>query len=333
MLAAVCDGLGRFEVRQVDDPTPGPGEVLVRVTACGVCGTDLHIADGTYHADYPLVPGHELSGVVEEVGAGVAGLEPGTPIAMNPNLPCRRCRQCRRGRPHLCESPQAVGVTRDGGFAEFVVMPVELALPQPEGLPVATAALMEPTSCCLHGLDVAAPRTGDRVIILGAGTVGLLMTQLVRLHGAAQVAVSEPVASKRELALRLGADCAADPTTADDLLDALDGPADLVIEASGTEAAAQSALDLVDVGGTVLFFGVCDERVEVPVSPRRLFRDEITIRGAYTNPFTDERALALLTGGAVEVGAIISDRFPLAEAAAAMSRARESESLKVVIEP
>lgn len=333
MLAAVCDGPGRFEVRQVDDPTPGAGEALVRVTACGVCGTDLHIAAGTYHADYPLVPGHELTGVVVELGAGVSGLEPGTPIAMNPNLPCRRCRQCRRGRPHLCENPQAVGVTRDGGFAEFVAMPVELALPLPEGLPVATAALMEPTSCCLHGLDVAAPQTGDRVIILGAGTIGLLMTQLVRLRGAARIAVSEPVASKRELALRLGAEHAADPTTADDLLEALGGPADLVIEASGAEAAAKSTLDLVDVGGTVLFFGVCNERVEIPIRPRRLFRDEITIRGAYTNPFTDERALALLAGGAVEVGAIISDRFPLAQAARAMARARESDSLKVVITP
>ena len=331
MLAAVCDGPGEFEVREVEPPVPGPGEALVQVTACGVCGTDLHIVDGTYHATYPLIPGHELSGVVVEVGSDVTWLHPGVPVAMNPNLGCRRCRQCRRGRPHLCEHPQAVGVTRDGGFAELVAMPAELALPLPDGLQTADAAIMEPLSCCLHGLDVAAPQAGDRIIILGGGTVGLLMTQLVRLQGAARVAVSEPVAGKRELALRLGADVAVDPTADDALLDALGGPADLVIEASGTESAARAACDLVDTGGTVLFFGVCEDEVRVSLSPRRLFRDEITVCGAYTNPHTDERALALLAAGAIETGHIISDRFPLAEAERAMARAREAESVKVHI--
>ncbi len=333
MLAAVCDGPGRFEVREVADPSAGPGEVMVQVASCGVCGTDLHIADGSYHATYPLVPGHELGGTIVEVGAGAHWLDAGAPVAMNPNLPCRRCAQCRRGRPHLCLNAQAVGVTRDGGFAEFVVMPAELALPLPEGLAPTDAAIMEPTSCCLHGLEVAPAHAGDRVIILGGGTVGLLMAQLVRLQGAAWVAVSEPVASKRELALALGADRAADPTEADDLLEALGGPADLVIEASGTEAAAGAAIGLVDVGGTVLFFGVCEDDVTVPVQPRRLLRDEITVCGSYTNPFTDERAIEMLAAGLIDTAAIVSDRFDLADAAEAMARAREPESLKVQIVP
>jgi len=331
MIAGVCDGPGRFEVREVEAPTAGPGQVLVRVAACGVCGTDLHIVDGTYHATYPLIPGHELGGTVVEVGAGVSRLEPGTPVAMNPNLACRHCRQCRRGRPHLCENPQAVGVTGDGGFAELVVMPAELAVPLPDGLRPADAAIMEPTSCCLHGLEVARPAPGDRVIILGGGTVGLLMTQLVRLQGAARVAVSEPVASKRDLALGLGADVAADPGVTDDLLEAVGGPADLVIEASGAEAAAEVACDLVDVAGTVLFFGVCEDGVRVGISPRRLFRDEITVCGAYTNPHTDERALELLATGAIETGALVSDRVPLVEAERALAKAREADSIKVQV--
>lgn len=330
MLAAVCDGPGRFEVREVEEPVAGPREVVVRVAACGVCGTDLHIVEGSYHATYPLIPGHELGGTISEVGPGVDWLSPGMPVAMNPNLACRHCRQCRRGRPHLCLDPQAVGVTRNGGFAELVAMPAELALPLPEGLAPVEAALMEPTSCCLHGLEVAPPRPGDRVIILGAGTVGLLMVQLVRLRGAAQVAVGEPVASKRELALRFGADVAVDPG-AGELLDALGGPADLVIEASGAEAAAQVACELVDIGGTVLFFGVCEEQVRVLVSPRRLFRDEITLCGAYTNPHTDERALALLASGAIQTAPIVSDRYPLAEAGRALARAREGDSVKVQV--
>ena len=333
MLAAVCDGPGRLQVRQVRDPVAAPGEIVVRVAACGVCGTDLHILDGTYHAAYPLVPGHELSGTVVEVGEGVKGIAPGEHIAMNPNLACRRCRQCRRGRPHLCESPQAVGVTRDGGFGELCAMPAELAVPLPEGMPLEQAALMEPMSCCLHGLEVAPPRPGDRVIILGGGTVGLLMTQLVKLLGAAEVAVSEPVAGKRDLARRLGADAVVDPTGADDLLGALGGPADLVIEASGAEPAAHAATELVDVGGTVLYFGVCEDEVRVPLSPRRLFRDEISVCGAYTNPFTDERAVALLASGALNVEAIVSDRVPLREAESGIARARDPESLKVQLLP
>ena len=114
MLAAVCSAPGEFEVRQVDDPAPGPGELLIEVAACGICGTDLHIADGTYHAEYPAIPGHELTGTVSALGEGVSTPAVGTRVAINPNLPCRRCRQCRRGRPHLCEDAQAVGVTRPG---------------------------------------------------------------------------------------------------------------------------------------------------------------------------------------------------------------------------
>lgn len=335
MIAGVCDAPGSFEVREVDDPSPAPGEVLIDVAACGICGTDLHTLDGTYHADYPAIPGHELTGTVAALGDGVTHLEVGTRVAVNPNLPCRHCRQCRRGRPHLCDNPQAVGVTRAGGFAEKCAFPAELAVRLPDALPLVEAALMEPTSCCLHGLEVARPSPGDRVIILGGGTVGLLLLQLARLCGAARVVVSELVPSKRQLAEELGADASVDPTAHDDpvqaLFDATGGPADLVIEAAGAEATASIALDLVAPGGIVLFFGVCEEEVEVPVSPRRVFREELRIVGSYTNPFTDERVIDLLASGKIETGALISDRFPLQDAPSALDRAREVDSVKVML--
>jgi len=335
MLAAVCSAPGELDVRQVNDPAPAPGELLIEVAACGICGTDLHIADGTYHAEYPAIPGHELTGTVSALGEGVSTPAVGTWVAINPNLPCRRCRQCRRGRPHLCENPQAVGVTRPGGFAEMCAAPVELGLPLPEGLPLLEAALMEPVSCCLHGLEVAAPSPGDHVVILGGGAIGLLLVQLVRLSGAARVVVSEPVQAKRELAESLGADATIDPAASDDaraaVLEVAGRPADLVIEAAGTAATASIALDLVSPGGTVLFFGVCDEEIRVSVSPRRIFREELTITGSYTNPFTDQRALDLLASGRLQPDAIISDRFPLAAAPAALARAREPASVKVML--
>ncbi len=335
MLAGVCDAPGSFELREVDSPSPASGEVLIEVAACGICGTDLHILDGTYHADYPIIPGHELTGTVTALGDGVSHLEVGTRVAVNPNLPCRHCRQCRRGRPHLCENPQAVGVTRSGGFAEKCAFPAELAVRLPDALTLVEAALMEPTSCCLHGIEVARPSPGDHVIILGGGTVGLLLLQLARLSGAAQVVVSELVPSKRQLAEELGADASVDPAAHDDavqaLLDAAGGPADLVVEAAGTEATATIALDLVAPGGTVLFFGVCEEEVSIGVRPRRVFREELRIVGSYTNPFTDERALDLLASGKIETGGLISDRFPLQDAPLAIERARQADSVKVML--
>jgi len=335
MLAAVCAHPGKFGVREVDDPWPGHDEVLIEVAACGICGTDLHIVEGTYHADYPAIPGHELSGTVTALGDGVKNLEVGMCVAVNPNLPCRHCRQCRRGRPHLCENPQAVGVTRPGGFAEKCVAPAELAVPLPDTLPLVEAALMEPISCCLHGTDLAQPKLGERVIILGSGAIGLILLQLVRRSGAGRVVVSEPVRQKREIAEALEADATVDPSGCEDVrgavLDAAGGPADLVIEAAGVNATASMALDLVGCGGTVLFFGVCEQELTVPISPRRIFRDELTVRGSYTNPFTNQRALDLLTAGRIETAPLISDHFPLEEAVPALTRAREPDSVKVMI--
>jgi len=336
MLAAVVPEPGRIEVREVPDPTPGPGEALVRVAACGVCGTDLHILDGTYHANYPAIPGHEFAGTVVELGADVTCVEPGDRVAVNPNIPCRACRPCRRGLIHLCEDAQAVGVTRPGGFAELCAVPAELCCRLPAELALRDAALVEPLSCCLHGLEVLGPEPGDRVAVLGGGTIGLLMTQLVRLRGAGRVLVSEPDATKRALAERLGADATVDPLAGDAqaaISAALGGQADLAIEAVGVGETAALAIDLVGAGGKALLFGVCEEEVAVPIHPRHIFRDEITIAGAYTGPFMDERAVALLADGRIDAGAIISDEFPLTEAPTAMTRAREADSLKVLLVP
>ncbi|MGC9319537.1 MAG: zinc-dependent alcohol dehydrogenase family protein [Armatimonadota bacterium] len=335
MLAAIVPEPGRIEVDEVADPSPGDGEVVVAVEACGICGTDLHIVDGTYYADYPAIPGHELAGLVIEASESAA-VEVGARVAINPNLPCRSCRACRRGMPHLCSNAQAVGVTRPGGFAELCTAPAELCVPLPEALSLRGAALMEPLSCCLHGLTVLGPRPGDRTAVLGGGTIGLLMIHLLRLQGAAPIVVSEPDAGKRKLALRFGADAAIDPAAGDpreDIIEALGGPADFALEAAGLEQTAALAISLAAPGGRVLLFGVCEEDARVPLRPRRIFREEIAIAGSYTNPFTDDRAVALLTGGRIDTDAIISDEFPLVEAPAAIERARKPNSLKVMLRP
>ncbi len=335
MLALQVEAPRRFELMEVADPLLEEGEVLIEVGACGICGTDLHIIDGDYHGSYPIIPGHEMAGTVVDAN-DVTHLSEGDRVAVNPNIYCDTCRPCLRGMPHLCETANAVGVTRPGGFAQLCAVPAEKCLPLPEGVSLRDAALMEPISCCLHGLEVLSPRPGDRVAILGGGTVGLIMTQLVRLSGAARVVVSEPDAGKRALVERMGADRTVDPSAGDAreaIIEALGGPADFALEAAGLAETAVLAPEIVGPGGRVLQFGVCPEGTEVPVHPRRIFRDEITIAGAYTNPFTDERALALLAGGRIETGPLVSDEFPLADAEAAISRARQADSLKVNLRP
>jgi L-iditol 2-dehydrogenase len=337
MQAAVIRGPHDLALCDVPTPDPAPGEVLVEVHACGVCGTDVHILQGEYWGDYPRIPGHEFSGVIAALGDGVTGLRAGDRVAINPNLPCGRCRYCRRGTINLCAHNTAVGVTRDGGFAEFCAVPAELALLLPDEMPLLAGALAEPVSCCLHGLDRARLRLGDSVVILGAGTIGLILLQLARHAGAGPVVVVEPRPAKRELALTFGATAALDPLALGDDLKAAVSRAtrtvDLVIEAAGRQDTACLALGLISPGGTVLFFGVCPPDAQVTLRPHDVFLHELTLIGSYINPFTCSRALELLAAGAVQAEPLVSHRFPLAEAPLAFDLVARGEAVKAVVGP
>ena len=315
-------------------PDPPPGEALVRVAACGICGTDLKINEGHYLGRLPVTPGHEFAGVVEALGEGVGGVAIGDLVAVNPNLPCRRCAFCRIGKPHLCTDAEAVGVTRAGAFAEFCSIPVELLVPVPGDLPLALAAMMEPVSCCLHSIDLADIRPGDSVILLGGGSIGLILLQLARAAGATFVAISEPRAEKRELALSLGADCAVEPGEIAEVSASLPGGgAQVVIECAGLTRVAQQALTLVRHGGTVLLFGVCPPDDTVGLQPYEVFHREITIRGCYTNPFTDTRALSLLESGRVLVEPLITHTYSIEQIAEGIKAVRQGETVKAQVVP
>jgi L-iditol 2-dehydrogenase len=336
MLAAVIENPHQLVVKEVPTPEPGPGEVLVQVHAAGVCGTDLHILEGEYWGSYPRIPGHEFSGAIAALGEAVTHLQMGDRVAVDPNLPCGLCHYCRRGRANLCTDNSAVGVTRDGGFAEFCAVPAELALPLPEGVSLLAGALAEPVSCCLHGIDRAGRQVGDTAVILGSGTIGLILLQLAARAGASRVAVVEPLTAKRELALSLGAAAALDPgALGEDLIptirEALAGTVDLVIEAAGRADTARQAVQAVSPGGTVLFFGVCPPEAEITVKPHDIFFHELTLVGSYINPFTCTRALDLLAGGAVEVERLVSHRLPLAETPEAFAAVAGGEAVKAVV--
>lgn len=337
MRAAVFPAPGELLVVARDAAHAAENQVLVRVEACGVCGTDLHIHRGLFPARFPLVAGHELAGVVEEAGPGVLHLWPGDHVAVDPNASCGVCRACRRGLGHLCANLSAIGVTADGGFATHCLVPARQAHRIAKDMAFPVAALAEPLACCLHGIERAGIGSGDVVLIIGAGLVGMLMVQLALLQGAAAVVVSEPAARKRETALRLGAHRVVDPA-GEDLAQAVrdvteEVGADVVIECVGGQATAQQAIALAGAGARVILFGVAPQSDRIAVSPYELYRREITITGSFVNPFTQAAALSLLQSGRVQVTDLITHRLPLEELPQAFALMESGEATKIVIEP
>jgi len=337
MRAVVFTEPGHWELVTRPTPTPGPGQVLLRVEAAGVCGTDLHIFHGRFPARFPLVPGHEFAGVAEEVGEGVTSIRPGELASVDPILPDYTCEQCRRGRLHLCQHLQAFGVHLDGGFATHCLVPATHAFVVPPQLTAEQAALLEPIGCCLHGLDRITLRQGDRVVVIGAGWIGQIMLQLVRLQGASLLIVSEPKQAKREQALHLGADQAVDPTREDLaalVREATGGlGADVVIEAVGSAATAAAALELAAPGGSVLLFGVAPPEARIQASPYAIYRQELTVAGSFSLVANQQAAARLLASRRLHIEPLISAHYPLAELAAALEALERGEALKSVLLP
>jgi len=336
MQAVVFSRVGEMAVTEVPTPSPGAGEVLVRVEAAGICGTDTHIFSGKYAATYPLIPGHEYSGTVVELGPGVTDLQVGDLVSADPNITCGKCHYCRRGKDHLCLNLQALGVTRAGGFAEFSVVPATHAYRLPPGMTAEEGALIEPLACALHGRQMGGVQPGDTVMILGGGTMGGLLMQLARASGAANVVVAEPIACRRQALESLGADVTFDPREQDpvEAIRAVDEEgADVVYEAAGLPHTAQLAASLAKKGGTVVFFGCVEPEYDIAVNPALINERELTIRGSFNNPFTHAAAVALAASGRVKLAPFVSHRFSLADFPRAFDYFGAPESYKLVILP
>jgi L-iditol 2-dehydrogenase len=332
----------RVEDRHVRDP--GPGEVLLRVRACGICGTDLRIASGAHRA-YPdgtvRVPGHEIAGTLAAVGDGV-DLAEGATAFVAPNLGCGQCAPCRAGRVNLCRTPRALGITDDGGFAEFVLLDEQFVgqgnvLIADGELDAGSLALVEPLACALRGSTACAIDAGDLVVIVGAGPVGLMHLQLARLRGPRTVIVSEPSAARRDEAARFGADLTVEPAgLARAVEEHSDGlGADVIVTAAPAPAAQQQALELAAPGGRINFFGgLPRDRSRDEVDTNMIHYRELVVTGTTANTNDDcLAALELVLSGTVDTASLIGSRQPLAEAGAAFDAARSGELMKVVVEP
>lgn len=296
------------------EPTPGPDDVLIAVRAAGICGTDLHIFKGEYEARYPLIPGHEFSGVVAAVGANVTRFKVGDRVTADPNIPCNRCIACQRGEANQCENLAAIGVTRDGAFAEFVTAPEGNTF-QIGDMSFAAAALVEPLACVVWGLKRVQVQAGDSALVFGAGPMGCLVAQALQRAGAARVTITDTVPYRLDIATSLGIHdvVLADAGQSERLKAIAPGGFDIVADATGLASVLQSAFNYLRPRGKLWVFGVVPPDKQVSFVPYEVFRRDLTIIGSFAVNRTFQESIALIQNGAIKVEPLISHRLPLSQ--------------------
>lgn len=329
MRALQLHGIGDLRFVDLPQPTPAPGEIVVRIEAAGICGTDRHLHNGEFPCQPPVTLGHEFSGIITDLGEGVT-LPLGARITCDPNCPCGTCPECRAGRVNLCRNNRAIGVHMDGGFAQHAKLPAHRAHLLPADLHPHYGAFCEPLACTIHGLDLGAPKPGEKIMVLGGGVIGLLACQLARMAGAEVMLVTRQQ-SKRDLALDIGATCTAASTAEARTL--WPEGASLVLECAGVSDTIEQAPSLTARGGRIVILGVLPQGQKVQIEPFDLLFREITLLYSFLNPFTQGRAAAMIAAGQINVTNLISRIIPLQDAAEAIANPPRAGEVKVLILP
>lgn len=298
-------------------------------------GTDLHICHGeTPHASAKVTIGHEFSGFVEAIHPDTkTEVAVGNLVAIDPNVPCHACGFCRNKKYHLCNDLLCIGVTVDGGMAKYVSVPASAAFAVPEHVNPQVASLAEPLSCVIHAVDTGSIKSGDRVLVIGAGPIGLMVTGLASTGGA-NVTVVEPNDMRRKTATSFGASAVLAPQDLDIGGEPIHGFGfDVVFECVGRPETMEAAVNYAKAGGTVVWVGVAKPGVKVPVSPFDVYRRELTIKSTYTNPYGMDRAVKILADSKVDWSTLISHTFSLDEFGKAWEVFASGTGLKVCVTP
>lgn len=332
---ALYDGSETLKIVDVEDLHPGKGEVLIKVDAATVCGTDVHILDGEYFAEKNIALGHEFAGYAVELGEDVFSCKAGDLVTVEPHIFCGVCKFCRIGKIEQCLNKLAFGVHLNGGFQQYVIVPQNTVYKVPEGITSKEAAMCEPVGCCLHGIQQAGVQFGDSVVILGGGLIGILLMKLAKIRGASKVIISEPVKERRQLALKYGADAVINPferSVKDEVLKYTDGlGVDVVIEAAGRPETAEQSFELVGRGGTIMFFGVTPPSKAITVYPNDIYKRQLKIVGSSINPYTHYLVVELLRQ--LDVKELVTHEYKLSEINTAISDSRKAVGLKLCIRP
>lgn len=329
MRAAVADGQGGIEIRDVPTPKAVEGRVVIAPVGTGVCGTDLHLVSGDYpHGRFPVVPGHEFAGHVADVGPGVTGISEGDYVGVNPNVSCARCTWCRRGATNLCAELEPVGVAIDGSCAERVAVPRSTVFSLDSSIPHAAAPLIEPFACVLHALERVPDWSEQELVIFGAGSIGLMAIILARAESAADVRIVEPNAARRAAAVELGAlEAVASP---DELTRDV---FDLALDASGHPVAIAQAIDALGPRGRLVQMGVASPAATVDLLPYDVFAKELSIIGSNSLAEKYGDAAERMVDLHGELSSLITSTFSLEEYGEALAAATSPEQIKVQVRP
>ena len=309
MKAVVLSAVNKLAIAEVEKPKPGDKECLVKVLACGICGTDRHIYHGEYPSAKPVILGHEFGGVIEEVGPNSI-FQVGQVVSVDPNIVCGNCVDCKAGRTAFCPDLTALGVNINGGLAEYVLTPDTQIYPVSKDLNPLHLAFIEPLACSIRGVDLANLKGGERVAILGGGVIGLLVVQLAKLAGASEIVLITRQKFRRDVALKIGATRVVDPKSEN--VDTAVANMDVTFECAGAVETFKQAQNITRRGGSVIVLGLTASDATLEVNPFNIVINELRIQGSFLNPLTQARAAELVESGKLNLDILISKVVDLA---------------------
>ena len=309
MKAVVLSAVNKLAIAEVEKPKPGVKECLVKVLACGICGTDRHIYHGEYPSAKPVILGHEFGGVIEEVGSN-SKFKVGQVVSVDPNIVCGTCPDCVAERTAFCPDLTALGVNINGGLAEYVLTPDSQIYPVSDELNPLHLAFIEPLACSIRGLDLANLKGGEKVAVLGGGVIGLLVVQLAKLAGASEIVLITRQKFRRDVALKIGATRVIDPNSED--VNTAVTNMDVVFECAGAVETFKQAQNISRRGGSVIVLGLTASDVTLEVNPFNIVVNELRIQGSFLNPLTQGRAAELVESGKLNLNILISKVVDLA---------------------
>jgi len=328
--AVVLTAVDQIGVAEVEKPRATAGKSVVKILACGICGTDRHIYKGEYPGDKPVILGHEFGGVIEEVAPG-SKFKVGDLVSVDPNIVCGTCTDCLAHRTAFCPSLTALGVNINGGIAEYVVTPdTQIYLVRPDLNPL-HLAFIEPLACSIRGLDLADLKGGEKVAVLGGGVMGLLVVQLAKLAGASEVVLVTRQKYRREVALKIGATRVVDPIneTVADLVKGMD----VTFECAGVVETFEQSQQITRRGGSIIVLGLTASDAKISIKPFDLVVNEHRIQGSFLNPRTQARAAELVGSGKLQLDILISKVVDLDGVKAILDAPPAEGDIKYIVRP
>ncbi|ANB56957.1 zinc-binding dehydrogenase family protein [Anoxybacillus sp. B7M1] len=336
MKAAVYKGPHHLEIQELPYPQPGYGEVTIQVQCCGICGTDYHILEGDFISPFPLVGGHEFSGTIFEIGEGVEGWEIGARVSIDPSIYCGKCYHCRNKQFNHCKNWNAIGVTINGAFAQYVKVPAKNLYKMQDTMTFEEGALVEPMSCVAYALERTNVKFGDKVVIFGGGPMGMMLVQAMSVSGASEVVLVDIADQKLELSKAFGATSA---FKNDEHLDQFIGRTqypngfDIVVDATGIPAVIEGMFRFAGPGARILQFGVAPNDGKITINPFEVYHKDWSYLGTMALKFNFYQALFMIERKRVHVESLVTKKVNLEEFVEYMSQPKNPEDCKVLVYP